>query len=103
MAADAHLVLPAFFGLALADGAVDEPTEFAGLKLPGRTMIAAAGRAFFHDPAGSWFFLVDSHSGQEKEYLPFDVGGDGAPALFVTMDGFDGDPQEFGQLLLGLG
>jgi len=76
LAANVHLVLPAFFGLALADSTVNEPAEFACLELPGRAVLTATGRAFFDDPTGLWFFIFGPDSGQEKEYLPFDMGRD---------------------------
>ena len=34
--------------------------------------------------------------------MPFDVIGDGPPALFIALDGFIRSPQEDGHLLLGL-
>lgn len=101
MAADAHLVLPAFFGLAFADSAVDEPAEFACLELPGRAVFTATGWAFFDDPAGLWFFVFGADSGQEKEDLPFDMGGDRPPSLLITVNCFDRNSNEFGQLFLG--
>ena len=63
LAADAHLVLPAFFRLAFADGAVDEPAEFACLEFPGWAVFTAAGWTFFDDPAGFWLFIFGTDSG----------------------------------------
>jgi len=34
--ADVHFLLPICLGAAITDSAINEPTEFAGLKLPGR-------------------------------------------------------------------
>ena len=88
---DLHLLLPVLLGLALADSTVDEPAKLAGLKLPGRAMFAALGRAFFDGPAGFEVFLVNSGPGKKEEYLTFNMGRYFSPALLVTMDSFYGD------------
>lgn len=102
LTADAHFVLPAALCLTFADGTVDEPAKLSSLKLPGWTFFAAADRTFFYYPAWFWFFLFDTDSGQEKEYLPFHMGGNRAPALFIAVYGFNRNANQFSQLLLGL-
>ena len=52
VAADFHFFLPVFLGLAFADCTIDQPTEFAGIILIGRTFFASLWGALFYDPAG---------------------------------------------------
>jgi hypothetical protein len=71
-----HFFFPVFLGLALADRAVDQPAEPAGIVFIGRTFLALFGRAFFYDPAGFAQFAFASFSGQQEKHLPFHMGGD---------------------------
>jgi len=41
-------------------------------------------------------------AGEQEKNLPFCVGGNGAPALFVALDGLYRRAQELGKLFLGL-
>jgi len=51
-AANFHLFVPIFVNAAIANGAIDEPTEVATLKLPGGTLFLSIGITFFDSPAG---------------------------------------------------
>ena len=102
MATDAHLVLPAFFGLAFADGAVDEPAELAGLKFPGGALFPALGGAIFDGPARFDVTIAFSRAGEQKQNLPFGVGRDLSPALFIAVQGLERNAKELRQFFLGL-
>jgi len=72
----------------------------AALKLPCRTLIFYAAGLLFpaRFEAGFTSTLVD----KEKVYMSFNMGGDCAPSLFVTVDCFERHPEEFGKLFLSL-
>ena len=82
--ADFHFFLPVLLDLALAEGAVDEPAELAGLELPGRTVDFSLARTLFDGPARFEFSFAASFPGQKKEYLAFDVGRNRTPALLAA-------------------
>jgi len=46
-----HLISPVILNFCLAMGSTGEPAHVAGLKFPGRTRFAFAGRALFYGPA----------------------------------------------------
>ena len=99
--ADLHLFLPVLMGLAFADGAVDEPAELAGVKLPGRAAHPSFLWTLFDDPAGFHVLFVGPVAGEQKKDLPLHVSRDLSPPLLITMHRLDGDAKQFSELTLG--
>lgn len=93
LAADLHFFLPVLLGFALANGAIDEPAELACLKFPGWTVLFTVSRTFFDGPAGFWSFIFAMASaGKQEKNLPFDMGGNRAPALLIAVYGLNRCP-----------
>jgi len=81
---DINLLLPGLLGLALTNGPIDKPAHFAGLKLPGRATFLTFSGTFFDDPAG-FVSLSLCKTGQQEIKLPFNVGRNISPALFIAV------------------
>jgi hypothetical protein len=60
------------------------------------------GWTFLDNPAGPGSFAALLEAGQQKIELPLHMGRDIPPTLLVTVDRLQGDPQQVGNLLLGL-
>ena len=84
----------------VAHGAVDEPAEFPGIKLPGRTLLLFFLRTFFDLPAFVEIFTASCSSGKKEKKLPLDMTRDRAPALLITADCLERNSKETGGFLL---
>jgi hypothetical protein len=54
--ADFHLFVPVPMNIAIANGAIDEPTQVSTFELPGRALLLSFRGTFFYRPAS--FFAV---------------------------------------------
>lgn len=85
-----------------ANGAVDEPAEGAGLEFPRRAILFPGFAAFINHPAGLDRCRDFIFFGAKKQYLPFGVGRDRTPALFIAPNGFDGYSKQARHFFLSL-
>jgi hypothetical protein len=98
-----HFRFPAAVDVAMTNGPIDKPAQFAVLKFPGRTGLAAGLGAAGGDPAALWFYLQLGGFGLQKEKLPFNMDRYIAPPLLKALDGLQRYPQEMTDLALGFG
>jgi hypothetical protein len=97
-----HLVIPAVLRLSVADRPVDKPAEMACLEFPGRTGLASLRGTAPDLPAGADLFRPLCFGCKQEKDMSLDVHGDLAPSLLEALNRFNGGPQKFGKLLLGL-
>lgn len=91
MAANLHLVLPAFLNFAVADGPIDEPADMACLKFPGRAIHPHFLRALPHYPTRLELPISAFQQGKKKQLLPLDMNGDTPPSLLETLHSLSGN------------
>jgi hypothetical protein len=84
---------------AITKGAGHIPAHMAAIKLPGRALLF--DRTEFLLPTAEGTALAASLVEIEKIEELFGMGGNGAPSLFVAVDGLERDTKQLGELLLG--
>jgi len=100
--AHCYFLMPVFLGGPLADSPGDEPAKGPRAKLPCGATVSLLGGASLDLPARVGFLRCVPPPEVEKEHLPFHMGRDGSPALFVTVHGLEGGAEKCGNLFLGL-
>jgi hypothetical protein len=83
----------------IAKSAGHIPAHMTAIKFPGRALFFH--RAEFFLPAAHGAALATSLVEIEKIEEFFGMGGNGAPPLFVAMDGLERDTKQLSELLLG--
>jgi len=96
-----HLLLPTGLDMPFANGSVDEPAEFTGLKLPCRTLFFSILRTVSHLPTENLVVLISILPADQKQQLSFNMDRNISPPLFIAVNGFDGGTEQLGHLSLG--
>lgn len=98
--ADGEFTGPCPVGDTITDSAVDEPAEFPGIKLPGRTLFPFFIRAFFDLPTFAEIFSATCSSGKKEKKLPLNMTRNRAPTLLIAAYRLERDSQKTGSFLL---
>lgn len=86
--ANGDFFVPAFPDVPFADGSGYKPAKGPRSELPGGAQRSAPGRASLDFPANRRFYGCIPPSKIKEQYLPFHMGGNGSPALFVAVNRF---------------
>lgn len=98
--ANLHFFLAFLPRSTFTQGAIEEPTEMSGLKLPGWTVFLAG--AFSQGPAFfPLYWGVSPLIDHQKKQLAFHIEGNAPPALFIALHRLEGYAQETGKGFLG--
>jgi hypothetical protein len=99
--ANFHFFVPVAANFAVAYGAIYKPAKVSAFKFIGRALLFLFGGAVFYFPAGFIAVYAFLFAGDQKVHLSFHSRRNGAPALLIAVDGFQGCAQQLGHLFLG--
>ena len=95
-----HLLLPTGLDMPFANGSVDEPAQFTGLKLPCRALFSSILRTFSQIPTENLVVLITILPADQKQQLSFHMDRNISPPLFIAVNGFDGGTEQLAHLSL---
>ncbi len=98
-AADVDFVFIGGLAGTFTQGTAEEPAEVATLEFPGRTIFAFL--AFLLFPAWRQLIAAFTLVDEQKEKLPFDMGGNRTPSLLITVNRFQRHAKQGRELFLG--